>query len=419
MRLLTRLGFATTRTSLASSSPQCYAVLRFHACSSHASFKTGFHALEAKWKANWAAKEEAMVGKKHCGKTYHPFSHLPFSVLGTWKSCEKGSGHSQIGQVRRRNFSFDNPVFDNLFCFSMPKESELFTRLCRDNRQIQTHIQSHGTDLVRACLAMQGHSDGFCCTPNGIAHMENLFRSIWEAISVAHKSYFVTQNASLDLPDIPAGLYESDLDTWMDYRIDMVDYLVHVPPDMPEVPTSSSKVEGTEMWLTGQDALLSMTEPINATNGSRDLNGYLSSLADGLRRHDEANFLDRRIHYHDARILITLIAPFAPSFAEECWVKLHYGQPSPFPFDRTRCGDEGDGSFKGPVLRLEMIDATLVNDKDFRHLPKQGHPGTLPSIFELPWPVPAPPDEIASVQKRVDELRREREMEETEREYVD
>ena len=66
---------------------------------------------------------------------------------------------------------------------------------------------------------------------------------------------------------------------------------------------------------------------------------------------------------------------FSRSFAEECWVVLHYGNSPSFDEDRVIVDE----------IELEMDD-----DEDVRDFPRQGHSEILPLIFVQSLPVPEP-----------------------------
>jgi leucyl-tRNA synthetase len=48
-------------------------------------------------------------------------------------------------------------------------------------------------------------------------------------------------------------------------------------------------------------------------------------LTKAITSYDDAFAVSSDMYYYFARILLSLLAPSAPFFAEECWVLLHYG----------------------------------------------------------------------------------------------
>jgi leucyl-tRNA synthetase len=125
------------------------------------------------------------------------------------------------------------------------------------------------------------------------------------------------------------------------------------------------------------------------------------------------------MHYHAARILISLLAPSAPAFAEECWVILHYGlqkgegggsvsryqdleeDGDVEDEDEDKEGEDEDNEGEddadennehefNPYQYQDAIDELVdevEEDSDWHRLPRQGQPDTLESIFNRPFPV--------------------------------
>ncbi len=188
-------------------------------------------------------------------------------------------------------------------------------------------------------------------------------------------------------PKILDALYEPNLDSWLDYEIDSIKCLVHLPPDEPD------RNNDEKVWLAAQKALLVSTKPYSTADSAKELEICLITLTEEMIRDNDDH--SAQMSYHTARILISMIAPFAPCFAEECWVLLHYGdgllsdEESPADLEDEEIYNEAIGKEDS----LEEIESALAEDAeewgdDYRHLPKKGYPETLPSIFEIPFPVP-------------------------------
>ncbi|CAG8950664.1 hypothetical protein HYFRA_00002874 [Hymenoscyphus fraxineus] len=108
-------------------------------------------------------------------------------------------------------------------------------------------------------------------------------------------------------------------------------------------------------------------------NSLQIVESHLVALTKAIIAYDGEGVQDPDIHYHSTRILLSLIATFAPAFAEECWVLLHYGSDTP----SVHKSDIG--------LEEDLFDE---EDEELRFLPRQGRPETLPSIFDQPFPTP-------------------------------
>ena len=187
-------------------------------------------------------------------------------------------------------------------------------------------------------------------------------------------------------PKSPGALYEPNSDSWLDYEINSIKCLVHLPPDEPD------RNNGEKLWLAAQKALLVSTKPHTTVVSAKELEVCLITLTkEMIRDYDDHS---AQMSYHTARILISLVAPFAPCFAEECWVLLHYGDGLSSD-DEASTGSENEDIYDEAIGKEdspEEIESALAEDAeewggDYRHLPKKGYPETLPSIFEIPFPV--------------------------------
>jgi hypothetical protein len=97
---------------------------------------------------------------------------------------------------------------------------------------------------------------------------------------------------------------------------------------------------------------------------------FIGRLAQAVNTYDDAWSVLPYVHYHSARILLCLIAPLAPSPAEECRMVLY-------------CGSGGDDEDLDQISELEQEEIEeLAEDEELRHLPRKGRPETLGSIFD-------------------------------------
>ena len=170
----------------------------------------------------------------------------------------------------------------------------------------------------------------------------------------------------------------------MDFVDDEPKSWVHIPPKVPDIFDSTMEEDDCKIWLAAQNALVSMARPLSVQNNLQAVESRLVALTKAIIVYDDARVIDPGVHYHSARILLCLIAPLAPSFAEECWVMLHYG--SDMPSDGGN-DDDDDDSNPPDLLDDESIEQELADDEELRNLPRQGRPKTLPSIFDQAFPV--------------------------------
>ncbi|KAI4140149.1 MAG: hypothetical protein L6R39_005932 [Caloplaca ligustica] len=361
------------------------------------SFKdiSDFRALEAKWNALWAIKDKKLIERKTPTKHFRPLAPLPFSLLGIHPPKKRAYRRVRGSHVR------SNGVFDKLLDFATPKESDQFVRICEEHRHLQVSIKDHGTDLVRTSVIFR--SQPFGCDEKGIVQIRAWFELIWEAISVAHSFYVCTQANETESPAVPDALYEPNIDTWVDHLVDSVECLVHIPPHEPDILASDLDEDGDRVWFAAQDALRSFTQPVSASTSAQKIESQLVTLTKEIINYDNAHRVDNNTIYHAARILIRLTAPFAPCFAEECWVVLHYGpSASSHQQPNTALVDGNvDDEESRRLPSLEEIEMDLVKEEDYLHLPKRGYPETLPSVFELPFPRKAPTEAIHQLGNRV------------------
>ncbi|KAL8990832.1 MAG: hypothetical protein Q9169_008024, partial [Polycauliona sp. 2 TL-2023] len=115
-----------------------------HASSTIATKHIDFHALEAKWKAEWAAKEH----KHDKRRLYRPLAPLRFSMLGV----RKPYGNEGKVQVKTRPPQDDEYLFDRLLPFAMPTDSDEFLDLCESDEQLKLCIANSGLDLARTSI---------------------------------------------------------------------------------------------------------------------------------------------------------------------------------------------------------------------------------------------------------------------------
>jgi hypothetical protein len=112
-----------------------------------------------------------------------------------------------------------------------------------------------------------------------------------------------------------------------------------------------------------------------------NVHAFIERLTQAVDTYDAWPVL-RYVHYHSAHTLLCLIAPLAPSAAEECWMVLY-------------CGSGGDDEDLDPKGKLEQEETEeLDEDEELQHLPRKGHPETLGSIFGQRFPVAEPKEKV-------------------------
>ncbi|KAL9034361.1 MAG: hypothetical protein Q9180_005450 [Flavoplaca navasiana] len=380
---------------------------RIHVSSTTASKCVDFHALDAKWKVKWAAKENKQDQKRH----YWPLAPLRFSMLGV----RKPYGYNRSIQVKYHRKKEHLP-FDTLLPFAMPKDSDEFLKLCESDPQLKFRILQSGIDLTRTSIIFdaQNHYD-LQRNNGGELHMQHqFFESIWEAISFAHQSYRHTLRGHTH-PDVPDALYECNSETWDDHLVDETASLVHIPPHEPKISDrNDSNENGEKIWLAAQEAMVAFRKHLSANNIAAIMK-RLTRLTKEIIEYDSADTVFPHVHYHAARILINLITPFAPSFAEECWVLLHYGRQSllgvhdnaiTIEDEQAEKRMDADDAEKWEPPSLKDVESDLEEEEKewefgYTHLSRRWYPDTLNSLFQLAPPTPATTGDIRLLKQRV------------------
>jgi leucyl-tRNA synthetase len=135
----------------------------------------------------------------------------------------------------------------------------------------------------------------------------------------------------------------------LDSVIDTPRSWVHIAPDKPDIFKSLMEEDDCRLRVTAQKALLSLTQPMSLQKSSRTTESRLVALTKALIAYDDVSRTLPRVQYHSARIFICLVAPLAPSVAEEHWVLLHCGSVTP-----SAGGDEED--LEEVLFDQEMVE---------------------------------------------------------------
>ena len=330
--------------------------------------KIDFPALEAKWQTKWDnqdARTPQGVSFRHNPSSLSPFYlphlHKPTTILETleWHYGRTGAHFTD----KKRS------VFDSVLNFSLSKSTEL-----------NGHLRSFGADIVRTSLVFRDPIfEGDRIYKTELEQTQRWLESVWKAILSAHESYETTQRFP-DSPNVPEALHEPGLSSWIDYISEEHLRWVQVPPEEPEMPNSAADHDERNLWLAAQKAILAYTRPITRRNSLSAIRRRLVRLTKAVADYGKAYSVCCSMHYYSARVLLSLLAPSAPAFAEECWVHLHYGCEK----------DIRDGSESRYGLDEDAIQEMIKETEDLldrHHLPRQGQPSTLQSIFDQPFPI--------------------------------
>ena len=348
--------------------------------------KPNFRAIEAKWSQQWAARHVEMpkveYGSQH---VYHPVAPLYRRHVQNLKLLS-GLNNDQDPILIPDTDS--GTILAGVLELTKPMDPKAWSDLEERGGDLQSAIEVYGTDITRTCMIFRGQEWTRTCTRKEISQTQRWFKRIWRAVLLAHDSYMFSQTATPAMPDIPAAFYEPKLDSWEDYSTDEPRSWVHIPPSEPEIRDSSMGRADDKLWLAAQEALLAYRQPMSASTLEKTQSG-LYTLTQEMITYDNAREIQPGVIYHAGRILLSMLAPFAPAYAEECWVMLHYGDPQSPSEDDPSEGMDG-----------WEIEEDLAEDDELQHLPRRGRPETLPSIFNQPPPVAASMDEIELLRER-------------------
>src|SRR5690242_3052545 len=153
------------------------------------------------------------------------------------------------------------------------------------------------------------------------------FECIWEAVQGAHQLHKDSQtHSSLQAPDVESRNDPDFVDDFVDYNLELIEAQAHVPPPSPVISDGADEDIRT-LWLASQEAILSTacrSRSVDHYKVRSKLTCLIASITN-CKEHHYPQDNDCGVHYYSTRISLTLLAINAPSFAEECWLALHYG----------------------------------------------------------------------------------------------
>ncbi|KAF2005397.1 hypothetical protein P154DRAFT_616226 [Amniculicola lignicola CBS 123094] len=358
--------------------------------------KIDFVGVEQKWQRKWDSRGTKIQEERDTCLQYNPI--IPFymdhirrhTIMGTLQSMllsEKRATtprSSQTSMVEQILASYD----------SSPCDYQL--------ENLHTYTQRYGKDAVRTCIIFsQGAGTEFSIHEQSIVSTQRWFEHVWDAVRVAHESYENTKSyPPLIPPDLETGNDPDLTDKIIDFDMARIQSFVHVPPASPGTPGMDTDRDTCALWLASQEAILAMTRKSKAVN-PHVVRSRLSNLIFSIIYYEEGDsscIIECGVHYHSARILLSLIAPFAPSFAEECWTALHYGRDQWRDPDAYELYEEDDTE-----ITLACYEDLLCEDlmeHGYQDLPRQSDPDTLSTIFAQPFPAPESCEMIKSLRRR-------------------
>lgn len=268
-----------------------------------------FLRIEAKGQARWDTRGTKIQEKRDIDEDYClvPFymDHIRKStIIGTLRSMQEkvGARNGKTSMVEHILFKYD----------ILPHRSQQST--------LHSYSRTYGKDVVRTYFIFGRDPDADPDSPidkQAILNAQKWFEWIWAGVRVAHESWF-TPPAT---PKKPA-----DPEKFEDYLMEYVRSLDIIPPDLGTFNAKTDE-DDCALWLAAQEAILSMNRKSEKID-LQEVQSRLSSLASSIIRYgerDSQSLEGSAVHCHSTRILLSLLALFAPSFVEASWLALHYG----------------------------------------------------------------------------------------------
>ena len=152
------------------------------------------------------------------------------------------------------------------------------------------------------------------------------------------------------------------------------------PREQILMPTSSLSNKDQSVWSAVQTTIESVTDALSKTYA---LNTYISDLMKLSNIISTKAISNTTVAYNSTSILLRMLAPVAPAFAEECWEQLHKVMPSkhrdsifsfPFPYResvphqaRHICAVQENGKlrFTAEIPTFPRDLEPLMNEEDF------------------------------------------------------
>lgn len=268
----------------------------------------------------------------------------------------------------------------------MKKKYTIIDRVLELSNSPSTHltalVDKYGKDIVLTSFVFSHQAfDDMRIEESTIDQTKALFELVDETISSAHEAYIDTQQGSESpLPDVRSALYESGLETWHEYNAPEHLQWIHEPPEEPEMIHFENEEEAYHVWLSAQRAISAYTRPITLRDNASTVKRSLTRLTNTIINYNDVEYFLPDVHYYATRVLLSLLAPSAASFAEECWVRLHYGE-------ETEWAQEGPELEEGDSARVEELIKEHEQITGRHNLPRRGQPETLQSIFDQPFPL--------------------------------
>jgi len=138
------------------------------------------------------------------------------------------------------------------------------------------------------------------------------------------------------------------------------------PGDDPKLSSFPYGEREREIWIAAQHVLRAYTTPITEENSPKSIKSRLDDLIALTRKYNTRKDAIPDFQYSLKRLLICLVAPLSPTFAEECWARVHLGDRY---FASAFLANDGQSS-----LQARSIKSPHLNDMFWQPLLTQPFP---------------------------------------------
>ena len=363
-------------------------------------------AIESRWHTKKTELESMTEGLKNHARVWHPLAPLycrhlliPNPVELQDAQMETCTAPTVLQALRRWHYQKTagvpyrkgNAVLNRLFKIVNRRNDKTNTRDLISS-DLKYCIARYGVDITRTYVVFREEClDNQLCDEDAVSQVKHWFQSVWAAVLRTRASYILTQEANTSTPVALAFENRDPADVrpqmmrWSGYvSVPARSYTSTTPPK-PHIHHLWMNRNECQLWLTAQDALVSMTESTNDREYTlHDMQSRLKALTSAIINY-EATRLDEypAVLYHSTRILLCLVAPLAPSIAEECWTLLHCGG------DHMPAEEENEKLEDSvPQLSKDEKEERLSREEGRvrQHGPGCASPNTCTSIFNSPFP---------------------------------
>lgn len=330
--------------------------------------KTDFLEIEKRWQSKWDSKGTKIQQELEYATDnqllvplymHHIGQKTILSTIQRIRTTRRGSKWSKNEDTNE----LEEILFANYQTSSDSQKEELLT-----------YSRKYGSEIVRACIIFRSQNDArLHPSEDAVMDTQAWFEKVSYAVRVAHRSF-----KTINTPPWSTNRESDDgyVEETGEHNMGSKKFMLRIPP-YDAVPDKCAGKDACALSLASQKAILAMVMKSESVDFAA-LWVHLDNLVKHITCYYYLDLIDCGLHYHSARILLSLLAIIAPAFAEECWVALQYGFEHP----------DGNGIKCNPIAIncAENLQDDGIVGCGSQHLPRLGRLDTLSSIFSQPFP---------------------------------